>query len=171
MNNTLHRCFLLTSEAFTFTANRRDDHLVSLFAGHLKTYIDEQADLELDPYQSPKIRPFDSTVLQDHLLDEAGFDDGNEGLLAISDSSSDEAGPFSIPGHTNISWKPQHGKIAIMTEGFLDPIKELTGCSFYPNESANQIVISGADPNVALRKLQNLEKLQVSCWRRTQPLF
>jgi hypothetical protein len=142
--------------------NRHDDKLVSLFAGHLKTYVDEQAESGPDPYQSPKIRPFDSTVIQLPLLDEVKLEDGHEGLLAISNDSSDEAEVYAIPGHISALWKPEHGKISIVTPELAASLAQLTGCSFYPDHAANQVGISGVNFNEALYKLQNLERLQVS---------
>src|ERR1700722_19847059 len=89
------------SQAFTFMVDRQDDKVVSLFSAHLTTYIHEQAELSPDPYQSPKIRPFDGTVLQDPLLNEDQLGDHNQGLLAISNDSgsSDESEVYDKPGH------------------------------------------------------------------------
>jgi hypothetical protein len=142
--------------------DRHDDRVMSLFAGHLKTYIDEQAESGPEPYQSPKIRPFDGTTLQDPLLDEVRLDD-NEGLLAISNDndSSDEAEVFATPGHISTYWKPQQGKISIVTTELAASLAQATGCSFFPDHGANQVGISGVNFNEALYKLQNLERLQV----------
>jgi hypothetical protein len=143
--------------------DRQGDRAVSLFAGHLKTYIDEQAESGPDPYQSPKIRPFDGTVPQDSLLDEVKLDGSIEGLLAISndDDSSDEAEIHETPSHISIYWKPQQGKISIVTTELATSLAQTTGCSFFPDHGANRVGISGVNFKQALCKLQNLEKLQV----------
>jgi hypothetical protein len=150
-------------KAFNFMVDRQDDRVVSLFAGYLKTYIDEQAESGPDPYQSPKIRPFDGTVLQDPLLNEVKLDEGNEGLLTISNDndSSDEAEIYETPGHISTYWKPQRGKISIVTTELATSLAQATGCSFFPDHGANRVGISGVNFNQALYKLQNLERLQV----------
>ena len=136
---------------------------MSMFGAYLTTYIHEQAELGPDPYQSPKIRPFDGTVLQDPLLDEDQLEHRNEGLLAISNdnSSSDEADLYDQPSHINIYWKPKQGKISIVTTDLATSLAEATGCSFFPDHGANRVGISGANSNQALIKLKNLEELQV----------
>jgi hypothetical protein len=151
--------------------NRQDDKLVSLFAGHLKTYVDEQAESGPDPYQSPKIRPFDGTVIQIPLLDEAKLEDSKGGLLAFSNDSSDEEEVYAIPGHISTFWKPKHERISIVTPELAASLAQLTGCSFFPDHSANQVGISGVNFNKALSKLQNLEKLQVSHRNHVRPLI
>lgn len=144
--------------------DRQHDTVVSLFAVCLKTYIDEQAESDPDPYQSPKIRPFDGTVLQDPLLDEVHIREGNEGLLAISNNndSSDEAEVHTTPSYIRTYWNPQQGKISIVTAELVTLLAQSTGCSFFPDHCANRVGISGLKSNQALRKLQNLERLQVS---------
>src|SRR2546423_5962049 len=150
-------------QAFTLMVDRQDDRVVSVFAGYLKTYIDEQVELGPDPYSSPKVRPFDGTVLQDPLLEDIKLDDSNEGLLAIDndDNSSDEAEAHDSPSHIQAYWKPQQGTISIVTTELATELAQSTGCSFFPNLSANRVGISGVNFNQALSKLQNLEKLQV----------
>ena len=153
------------SQAFTFMVDRQDDRVVSLFAGYLKAYVDEQAELGPDPYQSPKIRPFDGTVLQDPLLDDFKLDASNEGLLTIDNddnSSSDEAEADEAPSHIQTYWKPEQGRISIVTTELATLLAQSTGCSFFPDHGANRVGISGVNFNQALFKLQNLEKLQVS---------
>jgi hypothetical protein len=143
--------------------NRQGDNAVSLFAAHLKTYIDEQEESDQDPYQSPKICPFDGTVPQDSLLDELKLEGSTEGLLAISNDndSSDEAEIQETPRHISIYWKPQQGKISIVTIELANSLAQITGCSFFPDHGANRVGISGVNFKQALYKLQNLEKLQV----------
>jgi hypothetical protein len=143
--------------------DRQDEKAVSMFGAYLTTYIHEQAELGPDPYQSPKIRPFDGTLLQDPLLDEDQLEHRNEGLLAISNdnSSSDEADLYDKPSHINTYWKPKQGKISIVTADLATSLAEATGCSFFPDHGANRVGISGANSNQALVKLKNLEGLQV----------
>ena len=143
--------------------DRQDDKVVSMFGAYLTTYIHEQAELGPDPYQSPKIQPFDGTVLQDPLLDEDQLEHRNEGLLTISNdnSSSDEAEVYDKPSHISTYWKPEQGKISIVTTDLATSLAEATGCSFFPDHGANRVGISGVNSNQALLKLKNLEGLQV----------
>jgi hypothetical protein len=143
--------------------DRQDDKAVSLFSAHFTTYIHEQAELGPDPYQSPKIRPFDGTILQDPLLNEDQLEDHNQGLLAISNdnSSNDEAEVYDKPGHISTYWKPEQGKISMVTTDLATSLAEATGCSFFPDHGANRVGISGVNFNQALFKLKNLERLQV----------
>ena len=151
------------AQAFTFMVDRQDDRVVSLFASCLKTYIDEQAESGPDPYQSPKIRPLDGTVLQNSLIDDAKLDESNEGLFAIGngDDSSDGGEAHATPSHIHTYWKPQQGKISIVTTELATMLAQATGCSFFPDHGGNRVGISGANFNQALYKLQNLENLQV----------
>ena len=151
------------SQAFTFMVDPQDDRVVSRFAANLKAYIDEQAEPGSDPYQSPRIRPLDGTVLRDPLIDDVKLDDGYEGLLAIDDDadSSDGGGAHYAVSHIQTHWKPQQGKISIVTTELATLLAQVTGCSFFPDHAANKVGISGARFNQALYKLQNLERLQV----------
>jgi hypothetical protein len=143
--------------------DRQDDKVVSMFGAYLTTYIHEQAESGPEPYQSPKIRPFDGTVLQDPLLDEDQPEHRNEGLLAVSNdnSSNDEAELYDKPNHISTYWKPEQGKISIVTTDLATSLAEATGCSFFPDHGANRVGISGANSDQALIKLKNLEGLQV----------
>lgn len=83
-------------------------------------------------------------------------------MLNISndDDSSDDEGDNDGSGLARAFWNPVKGNISMMTTDLVKLVAQMTDCSFFPN-GANQVGITGNNYNRALRKLQNLEKLQV----------
>ena len=127
--------------------------------------MEQQQRLPPDPYQSPRIRPIQGTVLEDPLaLDDAPPDDRHGGLLSLSDGSDSdlEDGTTGMPSHITTYWKPRQGGINIFTQELMNILGDLTGCWFFPDPANGRVGISGGNFNHALRKLKNLEGLEVS---------
>ncbi len=152
-------------QSFSFMVPKNNDTAVSVFAAHLKAYVEEQQQLDGDPYQSPKMRPFEGTVPQNPLIDDLRLDDADALLNISDDDASSDEGTSEGHGLAGTLWKPEQGKITIMTPDLVKVLAQMTGCSFFATNGSNAVGISGANSDRALRKLLNLEGLQVcSLW-------
>ena len=152
-----------TSQAFSFVVPKNNDTSVSVFAAYLKSYLEQhqQQELDPDPYLNltPKIRPFEGTVPQNPFIDELRIDDDGA-LLSIQNYDGDNSDDEGLGLLKNV-WEPRQGKITIMTMELVKCLAQMTGCSFFPDHGSNSVGITGINSEQAVRKLANLERLQV----------
>lgn len=163
-------CPLTIFKAFSLTCDQNDIDIIPLFVSNLKEYLDHQQTLEQrfehDITDSPKITPIDGTFLkEDTTLDSLQALSGELVNLDESSEDSEEDGSSIRPdGMTSITtyWKPESGKIDILTTSIAQEIAQLTGASLDPDPARKRVKIYGGDFHAALEKLRNLEKLMVS---------
>ena len=139
--------------------DRQDDTTVPTFARIFKNYVEEEQGFPLDPYQSPKLRPFEGTIPPDPLLNEE-----NQGLLQLSNEeySEEDCEVNGLSASIDVFWQPGSGNIKIVSTDLAMRLSNLTGCSFFPHKSSNSVGITGDRASQGLKKLKTLEKLQVS---------
>ena len=139
------------------------------FLAQLKAYIEQQQQQDPDPYQSPRIRPFEGTVLEDPLsLEDAKAE---EDLLSLSSEHSQDDAPIpsETPDHLTVYWQPEHCNIGMLPGETAQAISNLTGCILASDPSRDRFRIFNGETRRAQQKLKNLEKLLVR--RRTLPLL